>query len=251
MTPPKRPRASKSTKSNTRSRTAGGKETASARTVLGPSTIAGASVTVTAIQRLDLDPKTKAQLVKSLGPLLPGFPIAAGTAVADRTLVPQVITALIPSAAIVAAGFDPAKITLPAPSALWRSGNQQLLVRVAGVRANLSNGLIEIIVPVTCDQTGDVDISVSFVTGAPDRPAGGIATTEDHPRGPAVVVENWAEPLIAYAWQTLVTAASGVSSAAGADLAGRDLVTAALAISSEGLTVTPIGQHTFVAGANQ
>ena len=117
------------------------------------------------------------------------------------------------------------------------------------MRANLGDGLIEIVVPVTCDQTGDVEISVSFVTGTPDRPAGGIATTEDHPRGPAVVVENWAEPLIAYAWQTLVTATAALSSAGGTDLAGRKLITAGLAISAEGLTVTPMAPHTFLAGS--
>jgi hypothetical protein len=214
----------------------------------GPRTVAGASITTAAIQRLDLDPKIKAQLVKSLAEVLPGRPIASGRAAADRTLGPDVISAMIPSAAISAAGFDPATVDQPAPNALWRNGNQQLLVRVSGVRANLGDGLIEIVVPVNCDQTGDVDISVSFVTGAPDRPAGGIATTEDHPRGPAVIVENWAEPLIAYAWQTLVTATSALSSAAGSDTIGRNLVTASLAITAQGLTVTPMGQHTFLAG---
>ena len=215
--------------------------------VPGPGTIAGLALSATAIQRLDIDPQLKAQVLKTLADVLPGRPTAPGAAASDRTLNPQVINALIPSAAVTAAGFDPATLTPPVPNALWRNGNQQLLVQVSGVRANLGNGLIEIVVPVTCDQTGDVDISVSFVTGAADRPAGGIATTEDHPRGPAVVVENWAEPLIAYAWQVLVTATSALSSAAGSDLAGRGLITASLAISSEGLTVTPMGQHTFLA----
>ena len=38
-----------------------------------------------------------------------------------------------------------------------------------------------------------------------------MTTTEDHPRGPAVVVENWHEPLIAFAWQTLLIATSAVA----------------------------------------
>jgi hypothetical protein len=218
------------------------------KVIPGPSTVAGAWTTATALQKLDVDPQTKARIIKSLGPLLPGLPIASGTAGADRNLPPQAISALIPSAAVVAAGMDPATITPPAPNTRWQNGDQQLLVRVSGVHANLGNGLIEIVVPVTCDQTGDVDISVSFVTGTPDQPAGGIATTEDHPRGPAVVVENWAEPLIAYAWQTLVTATSAMSSAAGSDVTGRDLVTAMLSVNADGLTVTPMGRHTFLAG---
>jgi hypothetical protein len=218
------------------------------KVIPGPSTVAGAWTTATALQKLDVDPQTKARIVKTLGELLPGLPLAPGAAGTDRNLPPQAISALIPSAAIIAAGLDPAAITPPIPNTLWQNGDQQLLVRVGDVHANLGNGLIEIVVPVTCDQTGDVDISVSFVTGTPDQPAGGIATTEDHPRGPAVVVENWAEPLIAYAWRTLVTATSAMSSAAGSDVTGRELVTAMLSVSPEGLSVTPMGRHTFLAG---
>jgi hypothetical protein len=132
---------------------------------------------------------------------------------------------------------------------IWSDRGNRLLVRVAGVHAQVGDGTLVLTVPVTCDQTGDVDVSVTFVTGTPDRPAGGVVTTEDHPRGPAAVVENWAEPLLAFAWQTLVSAVSAVSGAAGGDLSGRALVTAALAVNSDGLTVTPMGRHVFTAGS--
>src|SRR6478736_1689242 len=131
------------------------------RILPGPSTIAGASVITTAIQKLDIDPQLKLQILKQLGDVLPGRPVAAGSAATDRTLGVETLSAMIPSAAVIAAGLDPAKITRPAPDVQWHSGSQQLLVRVSEVRANLGNGLIEIVVPVTCDQTGDVDISVT------------------------------------------------------------------------------------------
>ncbi len=215
---------------------------------VGPEVVAGASITAGAFSRLDVNPDVKAQIVRALADVLPGRAIPAGSAAADRTLSADWLAVLIPSAALVAAGLDPATVTPPAPNALWRNGNQQLMIIVSKVRANFTEGLAEIIIPVSCDQTGDVEISVSFVTGTPDRPAGGIATTEDRPRGPAVVVENWAEPLIAYAWQVLITATDAYSSAGGTDLAGRNLVTAGLAIGAGGVTVTPMARHSFAAG---
>lgn len=217
------------------------------RTVPGPSAIAGALLTATALQHADLDPQTKARIVKALADVLPGQPVQAGSAATDRNLPQTALAALIPSAAVVAAGFDPAKITPPVPALQWQDGANQLLVRVAGVRADLGTGMVQLTVPVTCDQTGDIDVTVTFVTGTPERPAGGIATTEDHPRGPSAVVETWAEPLIAYAWQTLVTATSALSGAGGGDFSGRDLITAALAVDPTGITVTPMGRHTFSA----
>jgi hypothetical protein len=218
------------------------------KVTVGPGVVAGASITAGAFSRLDVDPAVKAQILRALADVLPGRAIPAGSAAADRTLSPDWLAVLIPSAAIVAAGLDPATVTPPAPNALWRNGNQQLMIIVSKVRANFAEGLAEIIVPVSCDQTGDVEISVSFVTGTPDRPAGGIATTEDHPRGPAVAVENWAESLIAYAWQVLIIATNAYSSAGGTDLAGRKLITAGLAIGAGGVTVTPMAQHSFAAG---
>jgi hypothetical protein len=222
------------------------------RTVPGPGAVAGALVTASALERAALDPKVQAQVVKSLGDILPGQPVQAGSAAIDRSLPPASLAALISSAAVVAAGFDPAKITPPVPPLLWQDGASQLLVRVAAVHADLGNGTVQLTVPVTCDQTGDVDVTVTFVTGTPGQPAGGIATAEDHPRGPSAVVENWAEPLIAYAWQTVLTATSALSGAAGGDVSGRDLITAALSADPKGLTVTPMGRHAFSAtGATQ
>ena len=218
---------------------------------IDPESAAGALVASRALQQTNLSPQIQAEIIKALGDLLPGRPLTAGTAAADRALAPDGLAALIPGSAIIAAGFDPAVVSPPAPDVLWQNGGQQLQVQVSGVHANLSDGLVEIVVPVTCDQTGSTDISVSFVTGTPAQPAGGVATTEDHPRGAAVVVENWAEQLIAYAWQTLVTATSALASAGGSDVAGRNLITAGVEVSATGVSVTPMARHVFLAGEVQ
>jgi hypothetical protein len=218
------------------------------RTIPGPDAIAGAALTTQALAQTRVNPDAAAQVIKALGDLLPGHPVRAGSAGVDRTVPADTLTQLIPSAAIVAAGLDPAKTALPVPAVVWTSGANTLLVKPAGVKAALGVGTVDITVPVTCDQTGDTTVTVTFMTGTPDRPAGGIVTTEDHPRGPAIVVENWAEPLVAFAWHTLVAATDALSGGAGGDVAGHDLVTAALTVTEGGLGVTPMGRHAFLAG---
>ena len=221
----------------------------SGRTVPGPDALAGAILTTEAFQRAKISPDTLGQVVRALGDLLPGHPVQAGSAAVDRTLPANALTSLIPSAAIVASGLDPATTAVPAPAVLWTSGVNRLLIKVAGVTATLGDGTIVITVPVSCDQTGDAAVTVTFVTGTPDRLAGGIVTTEDHPRGPAIVVENWGEALIAFAWHTLVEATNALSGAAGGDFSGHSLITAAVTVNQAGLSITPMGKHTFMAGS--
>ena len=210
--------------------------------VPAPEAIAGALLTQEALRDVKFNP---ADLPDAITGLLPGRPLQPGKTAPLRALPPDALQRLIPSAAIVAAGLDPARTLSPAPPVLWERDGARLLIRVGAVRAELATGLVQIVVPITCDQTGDAEVTVAFVTGSADRPAGGIATTEDHPRGPAVVVEGWAEPLIAFAWQTLVVATSALSGAGGEDVSGRSLVTAGLDVSADGMQVTAMGRHTF------
>jgi hypothetical protein len=214
------------------------------RTVPGPDAIADAIVVRDALARAGLDEATRAKITAALS-----RPVRSGTATDDRAVRPDDLKLLIPSAAVIAAGLDPAKTPLPPPPILWQDNGNELLVRLAGVRAELGDGFVEITIPVSCDQTGDAEVTVTFITGTPDRPAGGLATTEDHPRGPAVVVENWPEALIAFAWQTLLTATSAVSGAGGADFSGRELIAAGLEVNADGLRVTPMARHTFLTQA--
>lgn len=215
-----------------------------ARTVPGPDAIAGAIVVRDVLARADIDEATRAKIIGELG-----RPVRSGTATDDRAVRPDDLKLLIPSAAVIAAGLDPAKTPQPPPPIFWQDKGNELLVQLAGVRAELGGGFVEITIPVTCDQTGDAEVTVTFITGTPDRPAGGIVTTEDHPRGPAVVVENWAEALIAFAWLTLLTATSAVSGAGGPDLSGRELIAAGLEVNADGLRVTPMARHTFLTRA--
>jgi hypothetical protein len=213
------------------------------RTVPGAGSIAGAFLLRDALQRLD--DQTRSNVVKNLAGVLPQV-LQPGTVAANRTFRPDDLKLLIPSAAVSAAGLDPARTMQPPPPALWEDGGNRLLVLLAGVQASLGDGFIELTIPVSCDQTGDTAVTVTFVTGSPDRPTGGVTTTEDHPRGPAVIVENWHEPLIAFAWQTILIATSAMAGAVGTDFSGGALITQSLAVNADGLSVLPMAQHTFV-----
>jgi hypothetical protein len=210
--------------------------------VPGAEWIASAFLLRDALARLD--DQTRASVTKNLAGVLPqGTP--AGTVGADRVFRPDELRSLIPSAAVAAAGLDPKRVSMPPPPILWESGGNRLLLRLAGVQAQLGLGTIELTIPVSCDQTGDTAVTVTFLTGTPDRPAGGVTTTEDHPRGPDVIVENWHEPLIALAWQTILIATGAIAGAVGADFSGQPLITQALAVTTDGLRVSPMAQHTF------
>ena len=195
------------------------------------------------------DPKARAIVARQLATLLPAAAVAPGGAAPPLTAKPDELQRLIPAAAVSAAGLDPARTADPAPDVLWEDAGSALLVHVAKVRASLGDGFVDIVVPVYCDQTKDTEVTVTFVGGSPDRPAGGVVTTEDHPRGAPQVVERWHEALIAFAWATLINATSALSGAVGLDAAGRPLVSAALTLSPDGLGVLPMGRHAFVRSA--
>src|SRR5680860_448823 len=82
---------------------------------------------------------------------------------------------------------------------LWRRDGDELLVDVAEVQVDLGEGLVLVTIPVECDQTGPVMVQVAFAVGSKRRPAGMLAAAEKVPRGPAVVVEGWADELTALA----------------------------------------------------
>jgi hypothetical protein len=216
--------------------------------VLGGGSVAGqifaSNLDLSAIQ----DPKARLIVERQLAAILPVAAVKAGAAAPELTANPDDLQRLIPSAAVSAAGLDPARTSDPAPDVLWEDAGSALLVHVAKVRANLGDGFVDIVVPVACDQSQDTEITVTFVGGSRDQPAGGIITTEDHPRGASVVVEQWHEALIAFAWSTLINATSALSGAVGLDAAGRPLVSAALTLTPDGLAVLPMGRHAFVRG---
>jgi hypothetical protein len=213
-----------------------------ARALAGPGSVVGSVLLRDALDQLDA--QTRATVLKGLAGVLPQV-VQPGKVGRVRTLRPDDLAALIPGAAVSAAGLNPASTPSPPPAVLWSDGGNQLLVQIAGVQARLGTGFIELSIPVSCDQTGDTQVSVTVLTGTPELPTGGVSTTEDHPRGPSVIVENWHDALIAFAWQTILIATSAVAGAVGTDTNGAPLITQGLTVTADGLSVRPMAQHLF------
>jgi hypothetical protein len=100
-------------------------------------------------------------------------------------------------------------------------------------------------IPVRCDQTGEAEVHVTFAVGRPGRPAGLYASTQRRPRGPAVIVDTWAEAIVAFAWQIVLGLATGLAGATGKDARGNRLVPAELEATRDGLTIVPMARHRF------
>lgn len=154
--------------------------------------------------------------------LLPSDPVKPGTVVDDVALTPAEAAALFPTAAALAAGVDQPGADPNAP-VLWREGDLELLVQPAGVTARFATGVVVVTIPVSCDQTGDTQVHVTFVVGDQKRPAGLLAATEQRPFGPAVIVDAWGDNLVAYAWHVVIEVMTNGDRAGRLGGAGRDV----------------------------
>lgn len=177
--------------------------------------------------------------------VLPAAPLPAGSvATAIDVNADQALT-LFSAAASSAAGIDPFSTAAAPPSVKWQEGDRELLVFPDKVTAKFANGVIAVSIPVSCDQTGDVIVYVSFVVGNPQQPAGLIATTSARPTGPAVIVDAWSGPLVAFAWHVVLEVVTNIAGAAGRDVDGSRLVPIALSASAAGLSIVPMARHPF------
>ncbi len=188
-----------------------------------------------------LDARTQKLVEARLAELLPGRVVRPGEVAKERVVSGDRLQRIVTAAAVTAAGLDPARTPTSPPPILWEEGGSRLVVNVAKVQVTPQDGVVDITIPVRCDETGDAAVTVTFVTGSADRPTGGLAATEDRPRGPAVVVERWHEALIAFAWHTFVAATAAVSATGGTDPAGRPLITAGITAIARRLVGAPDG----------
>ena len=177
--------------------------------------------------------------------LLPAAPLPAGTVAPAIDINADQAVRLFPAAAAIAAGIDPLS-TAPAPALVkWQEGDRELVIYPSKVSARFANGVIAVMIAVSTDQTGDAAVFVSFVVGSPKQPAGLVATTSARPNGPAVIVDSWSKPLIAFAWHVVLEVATNLAAAAGRDVDGSRLVPIALAASPNALSIVPMARHTF------
>lgn len=151
-------------------------------------------------------------------------------------------TELVRVAARRAAGlFRPSKHA----EVVWVAGGSELAVGFAATSVKLATGVIQLIFPVRCDQTGQGAVSVLFAVGSPSAPAGLYAASSRRPDGPAAVVDAWGDALVAFGWQCLLDLVTGIAAATGKDQRGNLLVPVELSVTSQGITIVPMARHRF------
>ena len=149
---------------------------------------------------------------------------------------------LLRVAARRAAGlFRPSKHT----EVVWVEGDSELAVSLVALDVKFAAGLIRVLIPVRCDQTGAATIEVVFACGSPDQPAGLYAAAPRRPNGPALIVATWGDALVAFAWQCVLGMVTGLAGATGKDQRGNVLVPVELAASARGMEIVPMARHRF------
>jgi len=171
-----------------------------------------------------------------VGPVIPVTPAALGP------LVVAAAGRALPGAET--GGTSPSAV-------LWQQGVDALLVRITAITTAVGDGWVTVTIPVTCDQiqspagSPGQPVTVTFVMGTADRPAGLFAAAPSRPDGPAVVAERWADALTALAWRALLDTVAGIAAAAGRDTDGSPLIPVAVAATDKGLLIQTQARHPF------
>ena len=118
-----------------------------------------------------------------------------------------------------------------ADAVVWVDAGAELLVRPEQATIACLDGLLLVAIPVFTEQTSEAELVVPFAVGGAHAPAGMLMATETRPRGPAIVVDRWAEPVTAAAWEALVALA--VDAAAPASPRALSAATGALTVVRE------------------
>jgi hypothetical protein len=191
-------------------------------------------------------------LRKNCPDLLPQDPVKAGTPVEPLRVTAKrgtgLVQAAVKDAAARALGRRPTDPPLDA--VVWTDGADSLLVLLDSVRLSTVEGIVTLSVDIACDQlragrrTPQARVEIDLVVGTDERPAGLLAAATT-PRGPAVVVDRWADALVAFAWQALLDTAAALSAAAGADVDGTPLIPTQWSASRQGIAVGPQARHPF------
>lgn len=129
---------------------------------------------------------------------------------------------------------------------VWVSGTDELKVATERVTLTCHPGLVVITIPVACDQLparSRSTVDVPLAVGSREQPRGLMMSTLVTPTGPSVVTDVWADSLVAFAWESLLTLVREVARASGHGRDGRALVPLSVAATAERLLVQPMAGH--------
>jgi hypothetical protein len=156
-------------------------------------------------------------------------------------------TALLRVAARRASGlFRPSKHA----EVVWTEAGSELAVGFDKMSVKLAQGLIELLIPVRCDQLRAAQVTVRFAVGSPGAPAGLYAASSRVPEGPELIVNAWGEALVAFGWHCLLELITGIAGATGKDKRGNVLVPVELSVTSRGIEIVPMTRHRFAGSSS-
>ncbi|MDQ3980457.1 MAG: hypothetical protein M3314_13030 [Actinomycetota bacterium] len=202
---------------------------------------------------------TEAEIARFLRPASPGAPAGTVSAAAPSRIRPgqtvepvmaplDLVHRLLVRSLSVAAGAGRNNPVLWARPLLWDTGTDQLLLHLAKASMTTGSGFVDLQLPVQCDQTGQAEVVMTYLTASPERPHGFVVASEDRPRGPEVVVQVWGEALVALGWRALVEMAALIAATRGRSTSGLPLVASTVVATPDGLTITAMGPHRFGTG---
>lgn len=175
-----------------------------------------------------------ASLRKNCPHLLPKDPIEAGGRGPQIDLDPKSATLLLISAA--------RKISDGESVIIWEQAGSALEVVSAKIRLKTTDGRLIVTIPVRCDETGGVSITVPFAVGSKVRPSGMIATTTAKPIGPPEIIQIWGDALVAFAWAAIIEVSQALANQVGQDAERAGLIPLSLLASDNGLRVSTMAR---------
>jgi hypothetical protein len=130
------------------------------------------------------------------------------------------------------------------PEVVWAHGDSELLVHTGEIALACDTGQVTVSLAVSCDQVPEpARVDVPFAVGTEEAPSGLVMSTLRQPAGPAVIVDGWAEAIVAFTWEALVHLAQQLCAAAGADAGGLPLVPASIGAAPGVLLLQPMARH--------
>lgn len=132
------------------------------------------------------------------------------------------------------------------PLVVWTLGDSELLVHSDTTRISLSSGVVTLKVDIECREHGRVTIPVPIGVGTKQAPGGLIMSTFEDLEGPAELVEAWSDPIIAFAWESLLETARVICSEVGKDKRGLPLVPGSIGAASGQLLLQPVARYSLM-----
>lgn len=129
------------------------------------------------------------------------------------------------------------------PSVVWVRGDSELAVHAGRARVALGQGMLVVGVPVETDQTGPAEITVPLALGSSTLAAGLVMATPVRPDGPALLVEQWGDVIVAAVHRALLDLLTASTAAVGIDEDGQSLLPGAVATDGDTLVITPQARH--------